>query len=347
VRGPSLSWFSSYLKDRKQFVYFNKLNSSTKVISSGVPQGSILGPLLFIIYINDLVNVSNALYPVLFADDTNVFVQGKDLNNMHDITTAELDKITKWLNVNKLSLNVSKTHSMIFHKSRQKCQVYKHVYINNVKIECVDKTKFLGVILDSKLNWNFHVKHITNKLSKCVGIMAKARKVLNKESLLTLYYAFCYPYFNYCTEIWGGAADNVLQPLVKCQKKLIRIINGSSYKAHTKPIFKDLNILTLNNIYILSVSVFMYKFVNNLLPCIFNEFFQYNNSKHSYNTRQANLFRTPVINCNLMLNSVRVIGVHTWNYWNKLFDLNCRYFSFKKKVKKELLSGLHNIDSMK
>ena len=338
VRGLSLSWFDSYLTCRKQFVSYNNAKSETANISCGVPQGSILGPLLFIIYINDIVRVSNVLFPVVFADDTNVFIQGKNIDTMCKTMNAELEKLLHWLNINKLSLNVNKTHYMVFHKSRHKVSMCHKLSINNVEINYVDKTKFLGVIIDSKLSWKEHIKHITSKLAKSIGIISKARKFVDNKSLLTLYYAFCYPYIKYCIEIWGGTNDTTLLPLIKRQKRLVRVISGAPYRAHTENLFKELNVLKLNNVFQLSVSMFMYKFVNGLLPNVFKNFYKCNNMNHSYNTRQSSLFQTPAVKSDLLFRSIRIKGVHIWNYLFKNIDVNVGLSSFKYNVKKLLQS---------
>ena len=114
IRGVCKNWITSYLSNRSQYVSFNSRNSTSSKIICGVPQGSIMGALLFILYVNDIVNVSNVLFPILFADDTNVFIDGHNLSDMCDIMNSEMGKLIIWLNINKLSLNVEKTHYMIF-----------------------------------------------------------------------------------------------------------------------------------------------------------------------------------------------------------------------------------------
>lgn len=169
LRGITHKWISNYLTNRKQFVCYNNSYSTTKDVVCGVPQGSILGPLLFLLYINDIVNVSNKLFPILFADDTNVFIEGQDLNDMTVVMNRELCKLVIWLNINKLSLNVKKTHVMIFRSKHRKCSNHnREIQINGQIISKVESTKFVGVIIDEHLSWRQHI-HTAKSLKVSVS----------------------------------------------------------------------------------------------------------------------------------------------------------------------------------
>ena len=196
------NWFISYLSNRKQYVTYNGVSSPVNNITCGVPQGSILGPLLFLLYINDLGHICSNTTPILFADDTYLFKSGKDLNKMQDELNSELAKIYLWLKMNKLSLNIGKTHFMVFTNKKIRLNDL-NILIDGTGIEEVKKTKLLGVIIDNKLSWEDRVAHVVGKVSRGLGMIIKARNYLNKQGLLTLYYSFVYPYLTYCYDIWG------------------------------------------------------------------------------------------------------------------------------------------------
>ena len=173
IRGNILKLIESYLANRQQFVTINNSNSTQKTITCGVPQGSILGPLFFLLCINDLPNVSEKLFAILFADDTSVFLEGKDLAEITNTLNAELAKLTFWLSANKLTLNTSKSHFMIFHRAKLKSSDTKiPVILSNTILEQVTFIKFLGVIIDNKLTFERHIVYTKNKISKGLGIIS-------------------------------------------------------------------------------------------------------------------------------------------------------------------------------
>ena len=159
IRGLAYKWFSTYLSNRQQYVSFNGNDSQPQVIKCGVPQGSILGPLLFLLYVNDIANVSSVLFMILFADDTNVFVQGKNINKMFNTMNGELQKLAEWMCINKLSLNVKKTEYIMFSLKRISVSE-KQIVLNGIPIERVKMFKFLGGLIDEHLTWDQHVLFI-------------------------------------------------------------------------------------------------------------------------------------------------------------------------------------------
>ena len=204
IRGEIYNWFKSYLSDRSQFVQYQNSKSGTKLITHGVPQGSIIGPLLFILYINDFLNASELLFSILFADDTSVFIEGYEYDKMIEILNKEMKKIDTWLECNGLVINTDKTHYMVFHRAKLK-STNKDIYIRDIKIKRVTSVKFLGLIIDDQLKWIEHIQYIKNKISKSIGILCKVRNYLDKTTLHNLYFTFVYPYLIYGIEIWARA----------------------------------------------------------------------------------------------------------------------------------------------
>ena len=186
----------SYLYDRWQFVDFNWHKSSYLPIKTGVPQGSVLGPLLFLIYINDLPLVSNVLDMLMSADDTTLYCNTNQ-NIGEKVINAELLKLWEWLGANKLSLNIAKTKYMVFHTSKRNV-IYSNLKVNNSNIERVTQFKFLGVILHSHMTWNKHINHISMKIARSIGIIYRLRNDNPESVLLTIYNTLILPHFNYC-----------------------------------------------------------------------------------------------------------------------------------------------------
>ena len=191
IKGNNLRWFESYLENRKQYITYetNKFTAFENM-TCDVPQGSILGPLPFLLYINDLPNVSNILDPIMFADDTNLFYSHHNIKELFTTVNKELQKLGDWFTSNKLSLNINKTKCTFFHKNSVKGSIplkLPDLHISNKTIERTSSIKFLGVMLDEHITWNEHIKTIGKKLAKNIGLLYKARVLLDKELLKTIY----------------------------------------------------------------------------------------------------------------------------------------------------------------
>ena len=337
VRGVAHKWITNYLKDRKQYVCLNEIKSNLCAVTCGVPQGSILGPLLYLIYVNDIVNISSVI-PILFADDTNIFLTGKNIGNLMGQMNQELSKLVEWVNVNKLSLNISKTKYMIFSNRNVIQDGNLNLLINNVKLKRVNQTKFLGVIIDSKLTWKEHILHVRKKISKGAGILCKARKVLNRETLITLYNSFVYPYITYGVEVWGAAAQCHIDTVIKSQKKIIRIITSSKYNAHTAPLFQTLKILQFPKLYTYCMAKMMYRFMKPSVPTSLQGMFHTNDEFHSYFTRDRRQLRNERGRTSMVYTTFRYKGVSIWNDISSKVNGECSFVTFKYRLRQQLIN---------
>ena len=163
IRGTAFNLITSYLSEREQYVSQNGQHSNYNNITCGVPQGSVLGPLLFILYINDLPTISNNVKPILFADDTNLIFYDKTILNLKDKMQTDINKLFKWLNINKLSIHINKTNVLLFNIRNKNENINLNLYINNIKLKQVTDIQFVGVYIDDKLNWKKTNKLCSNK----------------------------------------------------------------------------------------------------------------------------------------------------------------------------------------
>ena len=234
VQQRELAWFRSYLCNRKQFCRVNGVSSKIESIDVGVPQGSCLGPLLFLIYINDLPQAVQNSAVSMYADDTSLCYQSSDIDVLNEAINNDLKQLDTWLQGNKLSLNVAKTNSMLV-STKQKHNGLKSrnedldLKIRNNELEIIQKTKYLGVQIDNSLNWKEHIKTVSTKVSRAIGFLKHAKTFLPKETLKTLYTAIVEPHLRYCCSVWGCAGSTELNQLQKLQNRAARIITNSSF----------------------------------------------------------------------------------------------------------------------
>ena len=241
-----LKWFESYLHGRKQYVDFYGIHSNT-----GVLQGSILGPLLFMIYMNDIHMARQNFNVILYADDTNLIgplcsfnsslrINKESIGYVSDQINTELGNIQEWLNINKLSFNVKKTKFMIFHHyQRNLNNITPRLKIYSETIEKVSEFNFLGLTIDEHLSWKPHVLKISNKIARTLGIVCRLKNFLPTHVLRILYNSLILPHLQYSILAWGFRMGR----LDKMQKRAIRIITRSKYNSHTDPLFRKFNLL--------------------------------------------------------------------------------------------------------
>ena len=230
ARGVMYNWFKGYLTNRKQLVRVNGHCSSFSSITCVVPQGSILGPLLFLVYINDLPYASSKLKFILFADDTSILFRTKNPSSIVPLLNDELILVSNWFKINKLSLNVKKTNFMIF---QNRTQSYKdlEINVNGSPIKQTNNIKFLGLLIDPHLSWKDHINHLCNKLSRIVGVLYRVRFQLPSKILLTLYNSLIFSAISYCNIVWGNTFSTYVNKLFILQKRTIRLITSTDYSA--------------------------------------------------------------------------------------------------------------------
>ena len=213
------------------------------------------------------------------------------------------------------------------------------IQINGHTINRVMCTRFLGEFINENLNWSAHINHVRSKMAKGIGILYKGRRVLKSSTLLSLYYSFIYPYMTYCVEVWGSSPVTHIESIIKVQKKAVRIITFSPFRAPSKPLFQSLNVLTFPEIYTFAVLSFMHKYHFNKLPVCFNNFLSLTGSTHNINTRSNNSLNYNIARCRLRLSSNFIKNKGPF-FWNSLpHDIVCPSFGlFKSNVRQFLKS---------
>ena len=293
-RGVSNDWFNSYLSDRKQFVYINETDSDLKSVTHGVPQGSILGPILFLIFINDFPDSTDFFKFTLFADDSSLLCKFDHSNAslIHTTISSNLMKVFKWLTENKIKVNVDKCKFIIFSYGR-KLTLPPLVLGDGVIME-TDSYKFLGLILDKKLNFKNHLVMLKSKISKTVGLLFKLNKFLPENILKSLYQTLVQPYLTYGIEAWFSAPNFLTDKIFILQKKSIRAILNLHFNCHTNQYFKDLNLLKLSDLYKVNLMVFFYSSLNLGMNRNVSDIMRTHADTHSHNTRNNNKLKIPL-----------------------------------------------------
>lgn len=245
IRGLANDLLRSYLSDRKQFVIINGTSSCPKTISVGVPQGSNLGPLLFLIYINDLPHINIRGVVRLFADDTAIFYEGNSQAEI--IATAEEDfrLLRNYFDTNMLSLNVSKTRFMLFRSTHKKIENRIGLTVDGEEVPCVESFKYLGLIMDSSLTWQCHLDQLSVTLSRMCGILRKIAEFLPIRALETLYYAFFHSHLQQLTIIWGSASNERLKRIQVLQNRSLKTVYSLPHMYSSSLLFTDSRISVL------------------------------------------------------------------------------------------------------
>ena len=262
----ALKLCTHYLSNRKQYIKLPDATSDLLSINTGVPQGSILGPFFFLLYINDLPNSSDLIKFITYADDTTLLTTLNPQTHNNNINN-ELSKVFKWFCSNKLSLNASKTKAITFHTPQRQI-IPPILTINNQAIENTDQTNFLGIIIDKHLSFKPHINKLTTKISQISGVLNKLKHFIPQQILKTIYQSLIIPHITYGSLAWSHSQHTKL--LTKILKRPIRIIANARYNSHTEPLYKTHRFLKFEDLRNLKILKFYYNWKKGVLPRYFD-----------------------------------------------------------------------------
>ena len=306
-------WFESYLCNRCQVTVYKNVQSDMDILPIGVPQGSILGPLLFTIYINDLPNYLNHCYVTLYADDTVLYVSSKSVYTIESELNSDLNILNWWLTLNRLSLNISKSKFIIIGSNQPLSNLDSiSVTVDDKPIEEVSSFTYLGVIINKHLTWQDHVEYISGKINKKLGLLRRIRACLPLEARLVFFNSYILPVFDYADIIWGDRGNKTLMSqLQNLHNKAARIILDLPQFVSATESLNKLECKLLNRRRAEHRFIFLYKCINNLFSHTFN--LDFNKDTHNYNTRSRNNIRKSLAKRNWGLWTSINFASNDWN----------------------------------
>lgn len=324
VRGCILSWVMSYLENRKICVKVQGSTSNCYSIHRGVPQGSVLGPLLFNLYVNELPNHLTSTCVTMFADDTTVAVSALTAEDLNKSIIRVIHDFQNWCRENNLILNIDKTICLNFYNKKK--HPIDEIVVNNIKLNESTITKFLGVFLNDNLTWSAHINHVSKTISRSYYAILKTKDVLSTHCLLNVYYSLVYSHLSYNIILWGNAPESIR--LFIMQKKIIRLIFNMRNTESCKSVFVDKKIMTLPCIYIFKLLLYVKKNIH---------LYETNCKYHNYNTRKGKELITVNHNTSKYEYSPSYAGVKLFNKLPEHYKKE-NYNAFKKKLKQLLIN---------
>ena len=270
IRKNELLWFKNYLKNRQQYVHLSTVSGSSNVKSCllncecGIPQGSCLGPLLFLFFINDLAK-SSSFFTILFADDCTFQISGANTSDLFMRANEELSKAEQWFSANKLTLNTKKTRFMLFKNKNQHVHITDLCIGNNVITRagrnCVEEyVRFLGVLIDDELSFVGHINKLKSKLNSGLYALSTSNNLVPLNIRLLIYRGLIDSHLQFGSIIYGASHPKLLEPIQILQRKALRLVAMAKYNAHTDPLFKMYNILKLSDLVSLNQTVLVRQF---------------------------------------------------------------------------------------
>jgi hypothetical protein len=337
VRGVELKWFESYLIGRNQCVELTRLNGknmekikSQKIeVEAGVPQGSILGPLLFLLYVNHLPKELRQDRALLFADDTSLIFNNSSLDNLEMNAYIGVQSIVQFLNQRQLTINSKKCQYLQFKSKYNSIQDRAiNVFVEDNQLDQEEKVTFLGVLLDRQLTWHPYIEKICNKIASGVFVLRQLARLNDKKLLFTAYHGLILSHIRYAILVWGNSSKQNLDRVFKIQKKAIRCIERVNRLDSCRPLFKRLGLLTVPSLYVYEVVLY-----------VKTSGINQNFNVHGYNTRNQADYHMVTHNSRLFEQKPDYIGRKFYNKLPQHLKIHENIKIFKKHLKKYLVNG--------
>lgn len=315
IEGSVLKWFTEYLQARSQQTKYNGEVSTVKENKHGVPQGTVMGPDLFVLYINDIVNVINNCELQLFADDTILFIESEDVESVVQKINGDLVRLYKWLCSNSLSVNVNKTKVMILKSRYNLIDTYNHsdFLIDNKKIVQVKEFKYLGVVIDENLTFTNHADYIIKKVTKKINYLCRIGRNLSSWSKLLIFKTIVLPHFNYCSTIMYMFQKGDVEVLQRRQNCALRHILGCNRRTRVRDMLEATKLLSVKQNILLNTMTVIYKIKNGMYPEHILEKLQLVSDIHNYNTRGRQNFYVACVHSSFAQNSLFHKGLVDFN----------------------------------